>query len=372
MIRSCLFSVSLLVLALAGCTSGTSSSDPAGSTFQKSFFGSGKFDSTLEGKICADAGLPPGCDICDALGYYGDGECDTFCAQADSDCGQACVSDINCPAVYCITTPCPQPKCIGGECRLLTGCEAQDATGTGLCEAFFGYAWNGFACTGLSGCSCEGADCGKTFGSQSECEQAYGQCFETDPCDAQDAGGTGPCQAIVGYVWDGKSCTSSSGCTCTGKDCDSIYQDAASCEAAHSQCNQGGGTCAVGGCSGQLCYDPATGSGISTCEWRPEYACFKEAICERQNDGQCGWTETPAYSQCIGQASCPQILPPAPGFCGDGGPKPTPVEDVNGCIVGFECPSYTDCRDAKNDCGSGSSCQYCWGSWQCMKDGWIC
>ncbi|MBI3072743.1 MAG: hypothetical protein HYY84_11565 [Deltaproteobacteria bacterium] len=66
-----------------------------------------------------------------------------------------------------------------------------------------------------------------------------------------------------------------------------------------------GGTCQKGGCSGQLCYDPATGSGISTCEFRPEYACYRTAECKRQSDGKCGWTQTSALTSCINNARNP-------------------------------------------------------------------
>ncbi len=59
------------------------------------------------------------------------------------------------------------------------------------------------------------------------------------------------------------------------------------------------GACYVGGCSGQICSDqPAM---ASTCEFREEYACYKSNIttCERQANGQCGWTQTAALAQCL-------------------------------------------------------------------------
>ncbi len=60
--------------------------------------------------------------------------------------------------------------------------------------------------------------------------------------------------------------------------------------------------CAVSGCSQQLCIsseEAAAGGGISTCEYRPEYACYREASCEPQADGKCGWTQTPALIACL-------------------------------------------------------------------------
>ena len=57
-------------------------------------------------------------------------------------------------------------------------------------------------------------------------------------------------------------------------------------------------TCYVGGCSSQVCSDRP--DVITTCEWRDEYACYQGATCERQGDGQCGWTETPELLACLG------------------------------------------------------------------------
>jgi hypothetical protein len=48
--------------------------------------------------------------------------------------------------------------------------------------------------------------------------------------------------------------------------------------------------CFVGGCSGQVCSEDQ--GVITTCEFRPEYACYHDATCEVQSDGKCGWTQT--------------------------------------------------------------------------------
>ena len=60
--------------------------------------------------------------------------------------------------------------------------------------------------------------------------------------------------------------------------------------------------CAVAGCSGQLCIsaeEAAQGGGVSTCEFRAEYACYREANCRPQSDGKCGWDQTPELKQCL-------------------------------------------------------------------------
>jgi hypothetical protein len=37
----------------------------------------------------------------------------------------------------------------------------------------------------------------------------------------------------------------------------------------------------------------------STCEYRAEYACYRTAVCERQSNGACGWTENAALKACL-------------------------------------------------------------------------
>lgn len=64
--------------------------------------------------------------------------------------------------------------------------------------------------------------------------------------------------------------------------------------------------CAVAGCSSQLCVSANEADEIvTTCEYRAEYACYREASCEPQSDGKCGWTQTTDLTQCL--ASPPAI-----------------------------------------------------------------
>jgi len=55
-------------------------------------------------------------------------------------------------------------------------CAPMDATGVGPCDQFFGWAWDGAACVGISGCSCEGADCEELHASFEECNEAHAGC----------------------------------------------------------------------------------------------------------------------------------------------------------------------------------------------------
>ena len=56
------------------------------------------------------------------------------------------------------------------------------------------------------------------------------------------------------------------------------------------------GDCKPSGCSGQVCSDQPV---ITDCVYRAEYACYKDATCERQADGQCGWTKSGALTACL-------------------------------------------------------------------------
>ena len=57
------------------------------------------------------------------------------------------------------------------------------------------------------------------------------------------------------------------------------------------------GQCYIGGCSSQICSDQKDLA--STCEWKPQYACYQGGICERQTDGKCGWRQTSELTACL-------------------------------------------------------------------------
>ena len=54
--------------------------------------------------------------------------------------------------------------------------------------------------------------------------------------------------------------------------------------------------CKATGCSGQICSEEEV---VTTCEFKEEYACYKTAVCERQEDGKCGWTPTEELVACL-------------------------------------------------------------------------
>jgi hypothetical protein len=58
------------------------------------------------------------------------------------------------------------------------------------------------------------------------------------------------------------------------------------------------GRCVRAGCSGQLCVREGEEL-MTTCEERPEYACYRAASCEPQADGTCGFTPTEELDRCL-------------------------------------------------------------------------
>jgi len=55
--------------------------------------------------------------------------------------------------------------------------------------------------------------------------------------------------------------------------------------------------CKATGCSRQICSDQEV---VTTCEFKNEYVCYRTARCERQKNGQCGWTPTEELVACLG------------------------------------------------------------------------
>lgn len=111
---------------------------------------------------------------------------------------------------------------------------------------------------------------------------------------------TGRCECtvsrvcITGFSWNPETCECESPCATlqceAGTHCEVIGNAVACVPDAQP------GPCIRTGCSGQICSDRDV---VTTCEYRPEYACYRNARCERQADGRCGWTMTPALRACL-------------------------------------------------------------------------
>ncbi len=59
------------------------------------------------------------------------------------------------------------------------------------------------------------------------------------------------------------------------------------------------GGCRRTGCSGQVCSDEPV---VTTCEWKPEYECYREATCARGPGGACAWVQDEALRACLERA----------------------------------------------------------------------
>lgn len=69
--------------------------------------------------------------------------------------------------------------------------------------------------------------------------------------------------------------------------------------------------CTTGGCSGVICQSKNTEPIITTCEYKPEYACYREISCGCINN-KCQWDKTQEFDTCIEEARSLPPLPPKP------------------------------------------------------------
>jgi hypothetical protein len=129
---------------------------------------------------------------------------------------------------------------------------------------------------------CGGA--GRTCRSSADCRSGE-QCYGPEGCDARWTCGTARMctRDLVTFCGcDGQTFQASSSCP------NRKYKNRGACA--------GATTCKKTGCSGQVCADRDM---ITTCEMRPEYACYRTAECKVQADGRCGWTQTDALRRCL-------------------------------------------------------------------------
>lgn len=141
-------------------------------------------------------------------------------------------------------------KCDGAECEKLFDtveackgehlncvgtadkCAPMMAEPVGDCALALGVKWNGNECLTISGCNCDGADCGALYDNLDKCQLDHQVCLA---CKAQLAEGVNP-DGVLGVKWNGNECVAISGCECAGADCGAIYDNAEQCNAAHADC----------------------------------------------------------------------------------------------------------------------------------------
>jgi len=104
----------------------------------------------------------------------------------------------------------------------------------------------------------------------------------------------------AGYYFSPSNDETPGGCTQEARLCpdgSAVGRTGPNCEFASCPKPLALGACFVGGCSSQICSDRE--GVISTCEYKEEYACYQAATCERQTDGECGWTRTDKLTSCL-------------------------------------------------------------------------
>ncbi len=68
--------------------------------------------------------------------------------------------------------------------------------------------------------------------------------------------------------------------------------------------------CIKGGCSGTICQSKDAPPVFTTCEYVPEYDCYKGIEC-RCVDGKCDWGKTEEFDKCVEEArkiSMPSVV----------------------------------------------------------------
>lgn len=63
--------------------------------------------------------------------------------------------------------------------------------------------------------------------------------------------------------------------------------------------------CKPTGCSGQVCSNTEINT---TCEWRPEYTCYRAATCSTQKNKECGWVMDDELKRCLANSFFDRML----------------------------------------------------------------
>jgi hypothetical protein len=273
-----------LLLFLGACTATTLDTAPTKEEAER-LYAEGKAD---------------GVDWCDELGWYGDDICDPWCPLEDQDCtggectvgadstcgeGQSCIPGVcydwsdaahpgDCEPATCVTVDrrfCPTALCPPG-----WRCDEEEDR----CEPNVDDFCTVARCPGGTHCDEERDECvanERDFcptalcGPLTRCDEELDRCV---PISSE-------CPTVMCALFcpDGFR-TGDDGCPICA-------------------CNEPSTGCKRSGCSGQLCIPEEADDVITTCEFPPAYGCLDHAVCERQVDGSCGFTETPAYEMCM-------------------------------------------------------------------------
>lgn len=244
-------------------------------------------------------GPVPGAGECDAQDITGEGLCRAIagfswdgeacgavvCRCSGSDCDEMFATQEECEGAYgeCLLAPPVEPSCepevegpvpVAPACR--PGAERWYFTEAGCQE--------GCACTEGTGAYGWPDACPPSYESAIACVEAHADC--PTACGAMDARGEGGCRGYFGAAWNGSECVGIGGCECIGEDCDALYPDHVTCEAAHASCVEPNPT--PNACVGDV-DGPFEG-----CDTGPEVWWLTDRGCEPG----CECTDTPA-GRCV-------------------------------------------------------------------------
>ena len=291
-------------------------------------------------------------DLCEARGWYGDGECDTFCPRADEDCPDTCSGEN------------PQGECTSDEqCGEGQQCEIDGSPSGCSCQ-------NGmWACTpDLSGGSC--VDATNTCSGenpQGECTSDE-QCGEGQQCEIDGSPSGCSCQ---NGMWactpdlSGGSCVDATN-TCSGEnpqgECTSDEQcgEGQQCEIDGSpsgcSCQNGMWACTPD-LSGGSCVDAT-----NTCSGEnPQGECTSDEQCGEGQ--QCEIDGLPSGCSCQnGMWACTPDL--SGGSCVDATNTCSGENPQGECTSNDQCGEGEQCEVGGSP--SGCSCQD--GMWVCTPD----
>ncbi len=167
-------------------------------------------------------GIPCGNTTCAAGEYCCNASCN-LCAPQGAGCTTIACAPEQCGDVTCgLGEQCCSPECgycgpIGEECPDIDCAPVGQPCGNVVCGP---------------GQTCCDAACGLCADSPMQCSGMV-----SCKCAPQDAYGQGPCAAFLGYKWDGGQCVGISGCTCTGSECDQVW-NYDTCIKEHAECPQ--------------------------------------------------------------------------------------------------------------------------------------
>lgn len=92
-------------------------------------------------------------------------------------CGrELCPMGYECCNESCGICAAPGAACIDIACE--PDCSPMDAAGVGACDMAFGVAWDGTSCVTVSGCECTGRDCENLFDAPADCARVFAACSE--------------------------------------------------------------------------------------------------------------------------------------------------------------------------------------------------